>query len=284
MRPSVGLAAQAVLAQPHVGIKNLFVFGDSYTSTGFNTSGPQPSLSDPLGNPVLGQGTSTNGNNWVGYTAAVYNTSLLLAYDLAVYGATIDNNIVSAVPHDLVYQVETDFRERYCKDDENPQEWNSEDTLFAIWIGINDIHFSYERDDTDEVLTYLFQRHLQLAETMYNCGARRFLLINVPPLSRTPTYLKKDEWHRNAHQVMVEKFNNRLALEKRKFEKRFPDSSTSLYDSWSFFTEILNHPTGYGFDADTSCIGNGCLWWDSYHPTSAVHSLLAQDLQQVIPS
>ena len=163
MRPSVGLAAQAVLAQPHVGIKNLFVLsvtncsdpvcsmcnrladlrkwlcsGDSYTSTGFNTSGPQPSLSDPLGNPVLGQGTSTNGLNWVGYTAAVYNTSLLLAYDLAVYGATIDNNIVSAVPHDLVYQVETDFRERYCKGDENPQEWNSEDTLFAIWIGINE--------------------------------------------------------------------------------------------------------------------------------------------------
>jgi hypothetical protein len=95
-------------------------------------------LSDPLGNPVLGQGTSTDGLNWVGYTAAVYNTSLLLAYDLAVYGATIDNNIVSAVPHDLVYQVETDFRERYCKDDENPQEWDSEDTLFAIWIGINE--------------------------------------------------------------------------------------------------------------------------------------------------
>lgn len=95
-------------------------------------------MSNPLGNPVLGQGTSANGLNWVGYTAAVYNTSLLLAYDLAVYGATIDNNIVSAVPHDLVYQVETDFRERFCKTDETPQEWDSENTLFAIWIGINE--------------------------------------------------------------------------------------------------------------------------------------------------
>jgi hypothetical protein len=105
---------------------------------------------------------------------------------------------------------------------------------------IDSIGFSYERDDTDEVLTYLFQRHLQLAETMYNCGARRFLLINVPPVSRTPTYLKKDEWHRNAHQVMVEKFNNRLALEKRKFQKRFPDVS---YDLTEFNSRIPRETT-----------------------------------------
>ncbi|KAJ5747713.1 uncharacterized protein N7511_009409 [Penicillium nucicola] len=284
MRPFVGLAAQAVLTQPHVGIKNLFTFGDSYTSTGFNTSGPQPSPSNPLGNPLLGQGTSAGGLNWVGYTTAAYNTSLLLAYDMAVYGASIDNNIVSAVPHDLVYQVETNFCDQYCKTSNSPQEWESGDTLFAIWIGINDIEQSYQRDDTDEALNYLFQRHLQLAETMYNCGARRFLLINVPPVSRTPAYLERDEWHREAHRVMVEKFNTRLDLEIRKFERRFSNSSALLYDSWSFFTEILDHPTDYGFCADTTCIGDGCLWWDSYHPASAVHSLLALDLQNVILS
>lgn len=121
-------------------LKNAYS-GDSYTSTGFNISGQQPSPSNPLGNPVLGQGTSANGLNWVGYIAAAYNSSLLLAYDLAVYGAAIDNNIVSAVPHDLVHQVEIDLRKQYCKTSEDHQEWDSRDTLFAIWIGINECVF-----------------------------------------------------------------------------------------------------------------------------------------------
>ncbi|KAK3210310.1 hypothetical protein GRF29_44g2321362 [Pseudopithomyces chartarum] len=33
------------------GVKNLFVFGDSYTQTGFDPKSTQPSTTNPFGNP-----------------------------------------------------------------------------------------------------------------------------------------------------------------------------------------------------------------------------------------
>lgn len=50
-----------------------------------------------------------------------------------------------------------------------------------------------------------------------------------------------------------------------------------LYDSWSFMTKVLETPAQYGFKNET-CIGEGCIWWDDEHPTSAFHNLLAADL------
>jgi phospholipase/lecithinase/hemolysin len=52
-----------------------------------------------------------------------------------------------------------------------------------------------------------------------------------------------------------------------------------IYDSWSFFTTILDNPQEYGF-VDSTCIGHeqGCLWWDDFHPVSAFHNLLAADV------
>jgi hypothetical protein len=118
---------------------------------------------------------------------------------------------------------------------------------------LDSIELSYERDDTDEILNYLFQRHLQLAETMYNCGARRFLLINVPPVSRTPTYLERDKWHREAHEAMVEKFNTRMVIEKTKFQNRFPDVS---YGS----TELISGSSRLQQNTDLIMLGSHQLY------------------------
>jgi phospholipase/lecithinase/hemolysin len=52
-----------------------------------------------------------------------------------------------------------------------------------------------------------------------------------------------------------------------------------FYDSWSFMTELLDNAAEYGF-LNNSCIGDGCLWWDGYHPSSAFHQLLATDIQK----
>ena len=68
--------------------------GDSYTTTGFNASGPQPSPSNPLGNPDYLGHTSSNGPNWIDYLTTKYNHTLLLTYNLAFGGATVDSALV----------------------------------------------------------------------------------------------------------------------------------------------------------------------------------------------
>ncbi|GIK06922.1 hypothetical protein Aspvir_002575 [Aspergillus viridinutans] len=106
---SIALAASTISTDAANPIKRASdTTGDSYSQTGFSTSGEQPSVSSPMGNPALGEyfmvlvpeipthmkpgtGTTAGGVNWVGHLTTAGNTSLVLSYDLAVGGATIDD-------------------------------------------------------------------------------------------------------------------------------------------------------------------------------------------------
>lgn len=44
-------------------------------------------------------------------------------------------------------------------------------------------------------------------------------------------------------------------------------------------TSVLDSPAANGFD-DATCVGaENCVWSDSYHPTTAYHSLQAADMK-----
>lgn len=83
-----------------------------------------------------GSGTTAGGTNYVGYLTTAENSSLVLSYNLAVGGATIDNDLVSSYADDLVSQVGV-FEEQYGdKPDLAP--WTAESAVFSFWIGINE--------------------------------------------------------------------------------------------------------------------------------------------------
>lgn len=114
-------------------IKHLFIFGDSYTTTGFNTSGPQPSVANPLGNPAFPGYTSSNGPNWVDFLTLTYNKTFVETVNLAYGGATVDSALVAPyLPTvlSLKEQVEEEFLPTYSK---KPKffDWKSDDTIFA---------------------------------------------------------------------------------------------------------------------------------------------------------
>lgn len=84
----------------------------------------------------IGTGTTSGGVNWVGYLTTEQNASLVLSYDLAIGGATIDDSLVPSSQGDLVSQVET-FGQAYgSKPDSAP--WTAENAVFAFWIGVNE--------------------------------------------------------------------------------------------------------------------------------------------------
>ncbi|KAJ4492399.1 hypothetical protein C8R41DRAFT_724351, partial [Lentinula lateritia] len=66
-----------------------FSFGDSYTQTGFVTNDTLPAPGNPLGNPVY------PGYNWLDFGTTTYNNSLVLTYNYAYGGATIDSSLVA---------------------------------------------------------------------------------------------------------------------------------------------------------------------------------------------
>jgi len=84
----------------------------------------------------IGTGTTGGGINWVGDLATVNNASLVLSYNLAVGGASIDNSIINTNVEDMASQV-GDFESAYSTKPASAP-WSSENAVFGFWIGINE--------------------------------------------------------------------------------------------------------------------------------------------------
>ena len=113
--------------------------GDSYTATDFDPNKEQPSLSNPFGNPSLPKSSSIS-QKWIQYLTMTYNSSAIQTYNMASYGATVDGFVRF-------------YHEQYMPhygivNHTSATGWNSSNTLFATFYGINDV-----RRCTDQPLT-----------------------------------------------------------------------------------------------------------------------------------
>lgn len=97
-----------------------------------------------LGNPPYPGFTATGGENWVDFVTTQYNKSLILTYNYAYGGATIDANLVppfESTVLSLTDQVNQFLSGAGTKPASSP--WTSSNSLFSVFIGINDIGNSY---------------------------------------------------------------------------------------------------------------------------------------------
>jgi len=97
-----------------------------------------------LGNPPYPGFTATGGENWVDYVTTQYNKSLVLTYNYAYGGATIDASLVAPFEPtvlSLTDQVNQFLSGAGTKPASAP--WTSSNSLFSVFIGINDIGNSY---------------------------------------------------------------------------------------------------------------------------------------------
>ncbi|KAF3387588.1 Acetylesterase [Penicillium rolfsii] len=259
-----------------------FTFGDSYSMTSFNVEGTQPSASNPMGNPTLGTGTTGGGINWIGYLTTTDNASLVLSYNLAIGGATIDNAILNSGYPDMTGQVAT-FQSNYSTKPASAP-WSSSNSVFGFWIGINDVGWGFGGYNASVLVPTLMAQYRALVEEIYADGGRRFLFVNVPPTSRSPYILNQGESVSQKHAAWTTAYNNGLASMRAEFEDAHGDVETVLYDSWSFMTKILDKPQKYGYP-NATCIndnGKSCVWWNDYHPGQKYHRLQAADMKRFL--
>ncbi|KAJ5924097.1 Acetylesterase [Penicillium verhagenii] len=286
-----------------------FTFGDSYSMTSFNVYGEQATPQDPMGNPPLGTGTTGGGINWIGDLTTADNDSLVLSYNLAVGGATIDNNIINAGVEDMATQVAT-FLSIYG-DKPGIAPWSSDNTVFGFWIGINDVGWSYAIENATTLVPELMAVYKSLAEQIYAKGGRKFLFLNVPPTSRSPYILDQGIAASRAHAAWLAVYNEYLKLMVLGFQDEHPEVGwdfgvkiigqglwnawasltsndfqiqTVIYNSWEFMTGILDDPHKYGYPNNT-CIdddGTTCVWWNNYHPGLKYHALQSKDMKKYL--
>ncbi|KAL1960604.1 hypothetical protein VTO42DRAFT_7183 [Malbranchea cinnamomea] len=288
------------------GVEFLFVFGNSYTTTGFDPSLEQPNPSNPLGNPPYPGWTSSNGPNWIDFLATTYNQSYVRTYNLAYGGATVDSDLVP--PYEptvlsLKNQVEDQFLPIYGGKPESAP-WAEDNTLFAIFIGINDVGNTYWTE-YNSLYDQIFTVYDNLISQIYQSGGRNFLFLNVPPVDRSPLTIEQNEQAQVLENAAIQNFNSRIATLATKVQTLY-GTRVFLLDTHAIFTAVLDNPASYAetavyknltkycdayqngtpdwytFTPECGIPVNEYFWLNSLHPTFPVHNATAREVAALL--
>ena len=102
-----------------------------------------------MGNPAYPGLTSSDGPNYIDFITTTYNQSYIQAYNFGYGGAVVNDSVVpdgfGPTVKNFVDQVEREFLPTYVNN--NEVAWDSSNTLFSIFFGINDVTNSWSMDD-----------------------------------------------------------------------------------------------------------------------------------------
>ena len=251
----------------------LVAFGDSYTDTGRLPSTP----------PQYWNGRFSNGPLWLEYLSQTLGFDYNPANNFAVSGTEST---------DLGTEI-SGF----------PGTSDSQNVLFAIWSGNNDFgnHLNIGVNDAawDTRINSIVSSLMTASDLLYQKGARNIILFNQIELSRVPYIL--NTYSPSFCTYLAEKiqiFNNRLAQNVPGLLASHPDLQVFLIDAHSDLDYLLDSYAALGFThttisalddhslIDKSFSGPGAdyVFWDSQHPTTKTHGLLAKWVANVLPA
>ncbi|EXM14401.1 SGNH hydrolase superfamily [Fusarium oxysporum f. sp. vasinfectum] len=260
-------------------------FGDSYSQTGFNLTGDKPSAKNPIGNPPLPGWTASGGYNWVGFAASTFNDSTLLSYNLAYGGATTASDLVKPFsPEVKSFQDQVGEFSAQLASKPSWAPWTANNTLVAVWIGVNDVGNSFWGSDTDQLYEKIMVRYFAQLKTLYDAGVRQFALLGTPPIGRTPSLVAQGQSASGRVTKAIAVYNNLLSQHLKDFKAAHSDVKTWLIDTTASFNKALDAPTQYGAPDATCYNGDGksCLWFNDYHPGVAIQKLVAQKVATTV--
>ena len=247
------------------GVTHMVVFGDSYTTTGFNDTMAQPSRNNPLGNPAYPGYTASNGPNWVDFMTTTYNETFLETVNLAYGGATVDSALVKPyLPTvlSLKDQVRNEYLPKYAS---QPAffDWKADDTLFASFLGINDIGNSYANPNASSVLADTIAEYASLMDEVYQSGARNFLFLNVPPVNRAPLTTAQGSSAETSEADYIEAFNVNITLMAANLSLTYSDATTFVFDTNNIFNQVLDFPCAYPETCPYLNTTEYCYWYEN---------------------
>ncbi|CZR65563.1 uncharacterized protein PAC_15463 [Phialocephala subalpina] len=268
------------------GIKHVFIFRDSYTTTGFNVSGIQPTPTNPLGNTTFPGWTAADGPNWVDQLTVKYNASKLLTYNLAYGGATINSALVAPylpTVSSVAEQIENEWFPAYASKPSTAP-WTYSDTLFAIFDGINDVENSWHKGlpATTTLNAEIFAVYHGLVMELYYAGARNFAFLNNEALLDVAACIKDEKPDVNVFTVDANKYFTEVLDKPSSFKQTAQYKNTTAYcvayEKAGIAQSNNGTPTETYFDASCGVPVNEYFWLNSLHPTYPMQDVLAQEV------
>jgi phospholipase/lecithinase/hemolysin len=242
----------------------------------------------------------------VDYLTVFYNESLIETVNLAYGGATVDSALVTPyLPTvlSLKAQIQTEFLPLYAADEVLP--WKSSDTLFGIFIGINDVGNSYgSLNSSVDLNDLIFAEYASLVKQLYTAGAKNFLFLNVPPVDRSPLTTAQGANASALEAIDIAYFNSQIDMLVSNLTTAHKDATAFVFDTNTLFNQVLDDPqrfpetalylntTNYCveyengtptedyFNATCGIPVNEYFWLNSLHPTYPMMDRLANNITQ----
>jgi phospholipase/lecithinase/hemolysin len=296
-------------------IQRIAFFGDSLTDSGNNflLTGQSTSIPFPLGPAAfsydIGGHQYSNGQVWSQLLAnglglplsglpRLQSNSGQLFSNYAVGEARSRSNAPAFPDFNLTQQV-LDFIDDY-------NGTVPPNTLIAIWIGANDLEDALDALKTDPsggtsevILQQATAAVFENLQTLYQHGARMFLIANIPDLSETP-YVRflglTDPTIPTIASQMTNEFNTSLESVASGFSVSPGLQYFRLFDANALLDLIVSSPGKYHLlDAIDRCtvplvksnaicsMPDSYLFWDATHPTTAGHRLIAKAVFDLLP-
>ena len=252
----------------------LYAFGDSLTDTGNN----------PPSGANYYNGRYSNGPLWVEYMS----TNLGLAYVQANNNANSGSQTGDAL---LAVQ-------------NLPRPVDAATAVFAVWSGGNDFldNVSLTSQQNDPlwagVISNAIYNLTNAVAVLYADGARTIIVPNLPDLSKIPVASGFTSSYRAYMSGKLGLYNTNLLQALNHIRSGLPNLHLTCPDIFTNFNNILANPAAYGFTKttvgaleDTSLSdksfngpGSNYVFWDSVHPTTKAHALIANWIFSTLPS
>lgn len=263
---------------------DVYVFGDSLSETGnyYVASGGQLPPS-----PLYFNGRFSNGENWVEYVAKALREPVPLpslpgGTNYAFNGARAKGLSPYLAP-DLTEQVASYLLR--SGGTANP------DDVFVIWAGANDIFFGASSGEADFIPNAIAGIKWSI-EALYSAGARKFVVLDLPPLGQTPFFNTNPALSTQLDGA-TSAFNSAIASLTRSLRAELPQARIADVKISKLFQLITRAPrlfglrnvrqsatifdpvTGIGYTPTPGANPNCYLFWDSVHPTAQGHKIIA---------
>ena len=243
----------------------------------------------------------SNGNVWAQYLAADWGASL---DNNAIAGAMTQYNVDISGPYGFLGEVDT-----YTS---SSPSFDAGNTLFAVLIGGNDILNFLRTDpnpaaDADQLITTSMTNITTGMTALADAGVKYFLVLNLPDIGKTPLFTNSF-FGETAESAVVTQltqgFNAALATTITAFEKAHPNVTVYSFDTFSYVDQIIssgdftnttdtylivtftNGEEGFTYDQNGDLAHNdpasAYMFWDSIHPMTATHKLLADEVASYV--
>lgn len=236
-------------------INTIVAFGDSFTDNGHVNN--------------HGFNRDSNGKIWIDYLAEMLDCD------------NLDNRAWGGARTDSGHFTGLDWSGFNWQVDNYTMTTDPANTLFTIWIGIND-YWDAKDDPTSSVLNIKTGIQKLIAK-----GAERFIIFNNFDLTVAPGYGPETEYHDLIPhvRVLVSEFNEEISQMIMNEETGLIANHTHIeitfIDIYSFMNELIANNKYMNTDTpwkDTYQFPHpdGFLWYDEWHPMTSCHFEIAE--------